>query len=142
MKNVELGQALFWGGRIQAQDCPQYILKGLRKLENKLLKFYPSEYNPFQNTGNVAGIKTSAFEAHSFDWSDSLQPFNFKYKNIEISWYKYLGRGMTISCPVTRAESSTMIKECLKSLDEFEAKIQQYAEEDKEDAKYRRRIIK
>lgn len=40
---------------------------------------------------------------------------NFKYKNIEISWYKYLGRGMDIP-EMTYEELDEMLNDCIKSL--------------------------
>ena len=51
------------------------------------------EYDsPFDNTGN--SFIGENFEVHAYDWDeDSSQEYNFKFGDIKISWYKYLGRG-------------------------------------------------
>ncbi|MFZ6014995.1 MAG: hypothetical protein ACOYUZ_01420 [Patescibacteria group bacterium] len=41
---------------------------------------------------------------------------NFRCGDIEIDWYKYIGRGMSISRPVTREELEAMFAKCFDSL--------------------------
>ena len=56
------------------------------------------------------------FEVHAYNWDDeTIQPYNFKCGDVEISWYKYLGRGMDIP-ELTYEELDDMLNECLKSL--------------------------
>jgi hypothetical protein len=92
----------------------------LNQIENELCKVmwnntqeeYPS---PFDNTGNR--YKNDTFEVRAFDWSDDPEvDWNFKYKDIEISWCKYLGRGMDWNRPITLEELQEMLEDCLASI--------------------------
>ena len=106
----------------------------LENIENDLLrvmwninqKEYDDE-NPFRNTGNVDGFKTETFEVHAYDWTwdydDSNprpQPVNFKWRDLEITWYKYCGRGICTNRPTTHDELAIMLDECLSSLSKWE----------------------
>ncbi|MFA5238231.1 MAG: hypothetical protein WC476_00805 [Phycisphaerae bacterium] len=143
----ELGQAVF-GQPWQEIECPDYIESHLSFISNELkrvmLNLGKDFENPFGNTGNVTGFKNNIFEVHAYDWSDPCsgceyddpkanieygdyckfctegQSFNFKYKNIEVSWYKYLGRGMSINRQVSPDEAAQMLKDCINSLWEME----------------------
>ncbi len=74
--------------------------------------------SPFGNTGN--GFKNDTFEAYAYSWSDEEQPFNFKWEDIEISWYKYLGRGMSANKEISADRASEMLVSCIKSLDQMD----------------------
>ena len=97
------------------------VISSLRSIEesldvymwNKTQKNYNS---PFGNTGN--SFKNDVFEVNAYYWGadeKEIEKPNFKYKNIEIYWYKYLGRGMCIP-EMTYEELDDMLNECLKSL--------------------------
>lgn len=80
---------------------------------NKTQENYNS---PFSNTGN--NFKNDTFEVRAYYWGadeEEMKKPNFKYKNIEISWYKYLGRGMDIP-DITYDELDIMLNDCLRSL--------------------------
>jgi len=52
--------------------------------------------SPFENTATT--WKCDTFEIEAYSWNEDYdQPYNFKYKDIEISWYKYFGRGMSVN---------------------------------------------
>lgn len=53
-------------------------------------------------------------EGHALTCATVLS--NFRYQNIEIRWYKYIGRGMTINCEVTRKELIAMFRACFASV--------------------------
>lgn len=79
--------------------------------------------NPFRNTGNVEGFSTPVFEVHAYDWGEEesgCQPYNFKWRDLEISWYKYCGRGLWTNRPTNPDELSLMLDECLESLSQWE----------------------
>lgn len=99
----------------------ELVVSALRAIEesldiymwNKTQEGYES---PFGNTGNF--FKNDVFEVNAYYWGDDeeeMKKSNFKYKNIEISWYKYLGRGMDIS-EMTYEELNEMLNDCIKSL--------------------------
>jgi hypothetical protein len=92
----------------------------LRQIEFELCRVMwnntQEEYaSPFDNTGN--NYKNDTFEVRAFDWSDNPEvDWNFKYKDIEISWYKYLGRGMDWNRAITLEELQEMLEDCLESI--------------------------
>ena len=91
-----------------------YMQRELEILQwNKTQEKYPS---PFENTGE--DFKCDAFEVRAYSWREEIQPFNFKWRDVEISWYKNLGRGMSSNKALTAEMASEMLEECLFS-DEF-----------------------
>jgi len=77
-------------------------------------------WNPFDNSG--AQFDCDEFSAHAYSWGDDEQPFNFKWKNLEISWYKWFGRGTSSNIPVTPQLASDFLDACLRALRELEAR--------------------
>lgn len=110
----EIGQACF-GQPSQPLECPTYVEVALEYLANFFYNKDISTENPFRNTGWQWSNKV--FEVNAYNWDeDKIQPYNFKYKDIEISWYKYLGRGMSINREVTEIECWKMLKDCVESI--------------------------
>ena len=115
----ELGQ-LFSEHPFHLYDCEPYVEAALtlisqeleRVMENKTQEEYD---NPFHNTGN--DFECDTFKVDSYSWSDDNQPWNFKWKQVEISWYKGMGRGMSINCELSPDECAVMLKECLDAVD-------------------------
>jgi hypothetical protein len=108
----EIGQAVF-GQPWKEMECPSYLDGALMSLSQAWYVSREDDSNPFANTG--ANYVGAMFEAHAYDWSqrdcdceDSpcphTQPFNFKWKDLEISWYKYVGRGMSCNRIPNEAE--------------------------------------
>jgi hypothetical protein len=78
--------------------------------------------SPFANSGNKFYCDT--FEAESYSWDDEVdQPWNFKWRDIEVSWYKYFGRGMSVNKNVSDKEIEEMLDECHKAIDQYELRI-------------------
>lgn len=124
---VELGQLVFSPNYIQQYDCPNWVIALLRDIEYRLnitmWNINQVEYDsPFANTGNSYIGKN--FEVHAYHWdNEEEQPYNFKCGNIEISWYKYLGRGTTINGKYYSEEILKMYEVCIKEIQELEARI-------------------
>ena len=72
------------------------------------------EADPFGNT--AASFKNAIFEVHAYSWGDDDQPFNFKWRDFEVKWYKYLGRGMGRNRDLTETEVEIMLTECIDSI--------------------------
>lgn len=108
----EIGQACF-GQPWQPQECPEDVLGALRAL-SEAWELARDGDNPFCNTSAMFDGKT--FQAHAYSWSDDEQPFNFAWRDLRVSWYKYLGRGMSSSRDVDRAEALEMLRECMGEL--------------------------
>lgn len=115
----ELGQAAF------GQPCKQFKISNeleyaLAAIETRLMlrmgqidKHYES---PFRNTGSKFVCDTFAVEAYS--WNDEVeQKWNFKWRDLEISWYKYIGRGMSANRKMTTKEIEEMLDDCLKAIE-------------------------
>lgn len=120
MTELELGNLMFNTNINQKFNCPSYIIALLREIERvldiKMWNKYQEEYDsPFGNTVNE--FKNDVFEVEAYSWNDDIeQPYNFKYKDIKISWYKYLGRDTTINKEITPTEAVEMFDKCIKSL--------------------------
>lgn len=101
---------------------PEYITALLESIESELDRVMwninHEEYsNPFRNTGT--SFKNDTFEVHAYDWNwddDSRQDVNFKCGDLEISWYKYLGRSMSKNRPITEKEMVEIYQKCIDSL--------------------------
>lgn len=119
----ELGQAMF-GQPSQCYECPEWLESFLwsidRELSRVMWNIEQEEYDsPFGNTGNK--FKNDVFEVNAYDWDDnSEQKYNFKWKDLEISWYKYCGRGMSVNQKISLSKGEKMLNECLESLREME----------------------
>ena len=128
--NIELGQLMFSPNVIHNYECEDWIVALLRDLDRKLQtvmwNINQEEYDsPFNNTGNE--FIGENFEVHAYNWNEDVeQPYNFKCGVIEISWYKYLGRGTTINGLYTKDKIVKMYNMCLEEIrkmdgDEYEA---------------------
>lgn len=84
-----------------ALDCLQQIWYTLRE-----------DDNPFGNTGAKFVGDNCHIEAYSWN-EDEEQPFNFKWNDWKVSWYKYNGRGNKCNRHLTRAELREMLWKCI-----------------------------
>lgn len=97
-------------------ECPEDILVPL----NLFQALWPNSHpNPFANVG--ATYNGNRFSAHSYYWNweediDGPEPPNFKWRDLEIEWYKYLGRCTYANRTLSRQELLEMLNECLKEI--------------------------
>ena len=112
----ELGQALF-GQPTRKYPASNLLEAALVQIDNELSramwnnaqKEYPS---PFGNTGN--SFVCDVFEVYAYSWNKDIpQPYNFRWRDVDVSWYKYLGRGMSVNQELTNDKISAMLDECL-----------------------------
>ena len=105
-------------------DCPGYLIELLRGIDDRLRIAYWNKHqeemdSPFGNTGN--SFKNDTFEVEAYSWDDDYeQPYNFKWQDIEISWYKYLGRGTVINKKIDPHRAIEMYNACIESLDNYD----------------------
>lgn len=126
---MELGNLMFNdSNKNQIYECPTYIVALLYYLNSELCRVMwnrnQKEYNsPFFNTGNT--FKNDVFEVKSYNWDEhNVQHYNFKYyvgknancKDIQISWYKRLGRDTTINEEYDTSIIINMFNDCLNSI--------------------------
>ena len=121
--NTQLALLCFSPNTIHYYDCPDYVVALLRDIARKLdvvmWNSKQKEYdNPFGNTGN--DFMCDTFEVHAYNWNEDInQPYNFKCGDIEISWYKYLGRGCTMNNKWSQSAMIEMYNKCMKALDKI-----------------------
>lgn len=116
----EIGQALF-GQPYKQYGVPNYLVKALETLDEflsvKIEKECGHDCSPFSNTGN--SYKCDVFEVEAYSWNEDIeQPYNFKWKDLEVSWYKYLGRGMSMNRETSPKEVKQLLQECLDVIKE------------------------
>lgn len=118
----ELGQALF-GQPHKEFSVPAIWEAALAQIEKELDRVmwnrHQRDYaSPFGNTGE--SFECPVFSVYAYSWGDDDQPFNFKWKGIEISWYKYLGRGMSANIELTPDLAAEMLAECIPAVQELD----------------------
>lgn len=96
------------------------MLAALREIENQYDRVFwnitqKEVHSPFGNTGER--FSCDVFEVQAYEWNeDDEQLYNFKWNDIEIRWYKYLGRGMYQNRLTSNDEIAKMIDSCLDYL--------------------------
>lgn len=120
----ELGQAIF--GRpfkkYRVSNIWEAALSCLRdRLDIAMWNIHQSEYSsPFNNSGSEF-VDLPQFQAHAYSWDEDVsQPFNFKWRDVEISWYKHAGRGLSANRQLTPEDASRMLDECLEAVRVYE----------------------
>ena len=125
-ENLELGNIIFNTNKNQQYNCPRWIVALLNELDDQLDRVmwnrHQEEYqSPFENTAN--SFKNDVFEVQAYSWNDEVeQPYNFKCDDIEISWYKYLGRDTTINGEYEPQKIIDMFNKCLQSILDMDVK--------------------
>ena len=80
--------------------------------------------SPFENTGG--SFVCDEFEVHAFSWTDDSQKYNFKWNDIEVSWYKNSRRGVECDTKLSPELLNEMLNSCLKALEEYEKEQERY----------------
>jgi hypothetical protein len=120
----ELGQALF------GQPHKEFAVSNLWEaalaaisdaLARVMWNIDQKEYDsPFANTGS-SFTDLPEFQVHAYSWDESVeQPFNFKWRDVEISWYKHAARGLSANQKLSSELASEMLDDCLSALSRFE----------------------
>lgn len=108
----ELGQMVF------GQPWKSYEASIETECALKTIQGFMAALNNFGDTAFEFGkFKNDVFEVEAYSWDDEYdQPYNFKWRDFEVSWYKHLGRGVTCNRGISRKELKEMVVECIKSL--------------------------
>lgn len=89
------------------------------ELERVMWNIHQEEYaSPFSNTGNR--FECDTFKAHAYDWGDEEQPWNFAWRDLRISWYKWCGRGCSANMEITPDLAAQCLDECLGAVRNLE----------------------
>jgi len=95
-----------------SEETKTLVQTALIAISQILLVF--KHVNPFENTGHK--YKGKCFEVEAYSWDDDDQKYNFKWRDIEVSWYKYLCRGMEVNREVSEDEIKNMLLEIIKEI--------------------------
>lgn len=116
----ELGQAVF-GQPHKAYKVPNYLEASLGLIREELARVTWNVTqrddlgDPFGNEATQRDL--GVFQVESYSWDDDLeQEYNFKYRDLEISWYKYFGRGMSMNRKFTPDQTAIMLDDCLTAI--------------------------
>lgn len=107
----ELGQALF--GQPHQNYAADELCEACMAVVGALLEA-KLNLHPMENSGDK--FDCDVFSAHAYSWGDDEQPWNFKWRNFRVSWYKYLGRGMTMNMPLSADMAAEMLAECIGAI--------------------------
>lgn len=120
----ELGQ-MFFGQQHQHYVVPPIMDAALEAIDAELCRamwnIHQREYvSPFRNT--AASFKDiPAFQVEAYSWDEDYeQPWNFKCGDLEISWYKYLGRGMSANMEISPDMAATVLQTCVDAIRAYE----------------------
>jgi hypothetical protein len=125
----ELGQMVF-GQPFKQYEGSELLDAALRAISNELDRVMwnieQKEYSsPFDNTGNQ--FECDTFKAHAYSWNDEEdQPWNFKWRDVEVSWYKWSGRGLSTNKPLAPDLISEMLDDCLAAVRRHEKEHKRY----------------
>lgn len=120
----ELGQMIF-GQASKEHSAPAIMDAVLEAIDAELCRamwnIHQKEYvSPFRNTAaEFKEIGTFQVEAYSWD-EDYEQPWNFKCGDLEVSWYKYLGRGMSANMEISPQMAADVLEKCVDAIRENE----------------------
>ena len=107
----ELGQMIN-GQPYKEYEASSELINALECLAKCYDILYSKENNPFYNSGGE--YENGVFEVEAYSWDDDYeQPYNFKWKDVEVGWYKNLGRGTTVNTEVSKADIEEMLRDCL-----------------------------
>ena len=119
----EIGQAMF-GQPHQEYACGTHVEAAVLYLREELGRVMWNETqdrewgNPFDNSGG--SFTCEEFEVSAYSWSDDDQPYNFRWGDVRLSWYKHCLRGLSSNMEMTPDLTAEMLRACLKALHDLD----------------------
>ena len=119
---MEIGQALFASNTLRL-EAPYFIEDGLRVIA-LAVQAKRGDLTPLSSNGGGDDFECPTFTMRSYCWCDCERPGhedgcppNFEHRSgVEISWYKYCGRGMTINAVIDERQWIEIVKDCLSAI--------------------------
>ncbi len=110
----ELGQLCF-GNPVGIYELPEYVAAYLDYIYYEIDRVY---WNRFQKEREEHwNPEIKEIEHREYYWGDEKKEAekpNFKFKDVEIRWYKHKGRGMSCNKELTTDEWKDWFNDCLK----------------------------
>jgi hypothetical protein len=91
------------------------LLSALELVKKKWKEVMLSKPSPFEN--KAASFSCDVFSVEAYSWTNPDQFYNFKWRDVEISWYKYFGRSMSVNRVVSRSEADEMMAACSNAIE-------------------------
>lgn len=114
----EIGQRVF-GQPPQRYDVSPALEEALAAISNafEVVHWSDGRSSPFGNNGPGASYQNDVFDAIPYSWDDRVeQPYNFAWRDLRVSWYKYFGRSMSANMEVSHDMTLQCMRECFESL--------------------------
>ena len=119
----ELGQYAF-GNPIGRYECPPLVHALLDYLLEEIGRVFwnqnQEEWESYEDP-EIKGIEVRRYYWGE-DEKEAIKP-NFRFKDVEIRWYKYPGRGMSVNKEMSAEEWETWFEECLDTINKADRKI-------------------
>ncbi|MDO8424597.1 MAG: hypothetical protein Q7S70_01500 [bacterium] len=125
IKKIEprLGQGMI-GRPLKEFEVPEWLMAFLEYIREEIKRVEGNsrqeEFDPFEHVRGRSpqGYQTDKFEIRGYNWSEEnpTATTNFKWRDLEISWYKDLGREMSMNKEISLQDGALMLKECLESI--------------------------
>ena len=106
--------------RVATKEVSELACAALEYLEREISRSYWNNHqkeweSAFRNTGNSYFAK--AFSVRAYDWTNEEDGV-FMWRDVEVRWYKNLGRGTYSNIELTPALVNVMLNDCLEKIDE------------------------
>lgn len=98
-------------------ECPREIASAITIIHQAWHTHQSRNECPFDNRGAGCFYNFGVFVVRAYNWGKE-DPYNFRWRDVLIRWYKYAGRSMYVSREMTDKEIAEMITECLAALDQ------------------------
>ena len=115
-KNLELGQMVF-GNPVGKFECPEYVEAMVNQIFEEISRIYwnnnQKEWERHEDP-NLKGI-----EYRSYYWGEDEKEAskpNFSYGGVQLRWYKYFGRSMTLNVSKTPDEWVSWFNDCMEHI--------------------------
>lgn len=125
IKKIEprLGQGIV-GRPFKEFEVPEWLMAFLEYIREEIKRVEwnnrQEEFDPFEHVRGrpYQSYKTDKFEVRGYNWSpeNPTADTNFKWRDLEISWYKDLGREMSMNKEISLGEGAEMLRECLEDI--------------------------
>ena len=116
---------------MKTYSCPEWVVALLRDIDREMERVHWNVFqkemdSPFENTGSRYMGKSLKVKAYSWGDDDPIE-WNFKFGDIEVSWYKHLGRGTRINIDPKSKHFKEMMLEmyntCIEEVREADIEI-------------------
>lgn len=122
-KDVELGQMVF-GNPVGEYECTDFIEALCESLFDEIDRIY---WNKNQDTWDrYKDPEFPGIEFRPYYWGEEEEEAakpNFKYKEVEVRWYKYPFRSATVNVSMTEKQWKQWFDSCMKAIRKNEPKL-------------------